>query len=139
VWAPVLGLEFSSTALHLPHLATQSLAIIGTAADGAALVLTGLVVSAQAFEFDGSTLVVLLLKCAVQPGLALAISRLMQLPIEQVRYITLIAAIPCGFFGLVFGERFGSNPKLASAGLIVSYAASIATLALWIAFINRLT
>ncbi len=53
VWAPLLGLVFSSTGLNLPSFAHRSLAVMGSAADGSALVLTGLVVSAQAFEIQG--------------------------------------------------------------------------------------
>ena len=78
VWAPILGLVFSFAGVNLPSFAGRSLAIIGTAADGAALVLTGLVVSAQVFKLGASTLVTLLLKFLVQPALALGIARLMQ-------------------------------------------------------------
>ena len=139
VWAPILGLVFSFAGVNLPSFAGRSLAIIGTAADGAALVLTGLVVSAQVFKIGASTLVTLLLKFLVQPALALGIARFMSLPIEQVRYVTLIGAMPCGFFGVVFGRSFGSNPPLASSALIASYIVSIPALAAWIAVVNNLT
>jgi malonate transporter and related proteins len=139
VFAPVLGLAFACTGLILPSFATRSLAVVGTAADGSALVLTGLVVSAQAFELTGGTLVAVLLKNAAQPALALAAAKLMRLPVEQIRDVTLIGAIPCGFFGVVFGRSFGSDPRLASSGLIASYVVGIATLAAWIAVANQLT
>jgi malonate transporter len=138
VWAPVLGLMFSCTGLNLPVFSSRSLAVIGSAADGAALVLTGLVVSAQEFEIRGSTLISVFLKNAVQPALALAAAWTMNLSIEQVRYVTLIGAIPCGFFGVVFGKRFGSSPPLAGSSLIASYVAGIPTLAAWIAVVNHL-
>ena len=138
VWAPVLGLVFSCTGLILPSFATRSLAVLGSAADGAALVLTGLVVSAQMFKIRGSTFFAVLLKNAVQPALAFAVAWSMSLPIEQLRYVTLIGAMPCGFFGLVFGKRFGSSPQLASSSLIASYVVGIPTLAAWIAVIGHL-
>jgi malonate transporter len=138
VWAPVLGLVFSCTGLNLPVFASRSLAVIGSAADGAALVLTGLVVSAQVFEIRGSTLIAVFLKNAVQPALALAAAWTMNLSFEQMRYVTLIGAIPCGFFGVVFGKRFGSSPTLASSSLIASYVVGIPALAAWIAIINHL-
>ena len=139
VWAPVLGLVFSFTGLNLPVFASRSLAVLGSAADGAALVLTGLVVSAQVFQIRGSTLISVFLKNAAQPALALAAARAMNLSVEQIRYVTLIAAIPCGFFGVVFGKRFGSSPPLASSSLIASYIVGIPTLAVWIAVINHLS
>lgn len=138
VWGPVLGLLFSCAGLHLPSYMTRSLNVIGSAAGGSALVLTGLVVSAQKFEFGGNTLVVVLLKNLLQPGLALGIALLLHLSIEQVRYVTLISAVPCGFFGIVFGKTFGVTPKLASSGLITSYTLSMATLAMWIVIVNHL-
>src|ERR1700685_4176723 len=46
VWAPLLGLAFSCADLTLPSFIHRSLAVMGSAADGSALVLTGLVVSA---------------------------------------------------------------------------------------------
>ena len=138
VLAPLLGLLFSGVGWHLPSFASQSLAVIGAAADGTALVLTGLVVSAQMFKGGCRTLVVPLLKNAVQPALTLLTARLMGLPIEEIRYATLISAMPCGFFGPVFGRRFGANPQLASSGLIASYLSSVATLPAWIAILNHL-
>jgi malonate transporter and related proteins len=138
VLAPILGLLFCGVGWHLPSFASQSLAVIGAAADGTALVLTGLVVSAQIFKGGCRTLVVPLLKNVVQPALTLLTARLMGLPIEEMRYATLISAMPCGFFGPVFGRRFGANPQLASSGLIASYLSSVATLPAWIAILNHL-
>jgi predicted permease len=138
VWAPLLGLLFSLVDLNLPSFANRSLAVMGSAADGSALVLTGLVVSAQAFEIGSDTLIAVFLKNALQPAIALGIALLIRLPIEQTRYITLISAMPCGFFGTVFGKGFGSSPKLASSGLIASYGIGIVTLAVWIVIVNHL-
>jgi len=138
VWAPLVGLAFSSAGLHLPSYMDASLAVLGSAASGSALVLTGLVVSSQKFEFGGNTLFTVFLKNALQPGLALGIAMLLHLSLSQTRYVTLISAIPCGFFGLVFGKGFDSSPKLASSGLIASYVIGVATLALWIVILNHI-
>jgi predicted permease len=131
-------LLFSCAGLSLPSFANRSLTVIGSAAEGAALVLTGLVVSAQAFKVRGATLVAVLLKNMLQPALAFCVAWAIRLPIDQMREVTLIGAIPCGFFGLVFGERFGSSPPLASSSVIVSYVAGVATLAMWIAIVAHL-
>jgi malonate transporter len=112
--------------------------VMGSAADGSALVLTGLVVSAQRFEIGGSALVAVILKNVLQPAVAPGIAMLIHLSIDQTRYVTLISAIPCGFFGVVFGKDFGSNPKIASSGLIASYLIGIGTLAAWIVIVDHL-
>ena len=70
VWAPLVGLAFSCAGLHLPSYMDASLAVLGSAASGSALVLTGLVVSSQKFEFGRNTLFTVFLKNALQPGLA---------------------------------------------------------------------
>jgi predicted permease len=138
VWAPLLGLAFSCADLTLPSFIHRSLAVMGSAADGSALVLTGLVVSAQKFEIRGNTLIAVLLKNALQPAIALGICMLIHLNIEQTRYVTLISAMPCGFFGVVFGRDFDSNPKLASSGLIASYLVGVGSLAAWIVIVNHI-
>lgn len=138
VWAPLLGFVFSCAALHLPSYLDRFLTVLASAAAGSALVLTGLVVSAQKFVLEAKTLIPVLLKNAVQPALALGLAILLHLPVQQTRYVTLICAIPCGFFGLVFGKAFGSSPQLASSGLIASYIASVATLPVWIVIVNHL-
>jgi malonate transporter len=138
VWAPLLGLAFSCADLTLPSFIHRSLAVMGSAADGSALVLTGLVVSAQKFEIRGNTLIAVLLKNALQPAIALGICLLIHLNIEQTRYVTLISAMPCGFFGVVFGRDFDSNPKLASSGLIASYLVGVGSLAAWIVIVNHI-
>ena len=138
VWAPLLGLAFACAGLNLPSFMNRSLAVMGSAADGSALVLTGLVVSAQRFEIGGNTLIAVFLKNAFQPAIALGICWLIHLSIEQTRYVTLISAIPCGFFGVLFGKEFDSSPKLASSGLIASYVIGIGTLAAWIVIVNHI-
>jgi malonate transporter and related proteins len=138
VWAPLLGFVFSCAALHLPSYLDRFLTVLASAAAGSALVLTGLVVSAQKFVLGAKTLIPVLLKNALQPALALGLAILLHLSMEQTRYVTLICAIPCGFFGLVFGKAFNSSPQLASSGLIASYIVSVATLPVWIVVVNHL-
>jgi malonate transporter and related proteins len=138
VWAPLAGLVFSCAGLQIPTYASRSLAMIGSAASGSALVLTGLVVSAQKFDLKSNTFIAVFLKNLFQPGLALGIAMLFHLSLPQTRYVTLLSAIPCGFFGIVFGKGYDVNPKLASSGLIVSYVLGVVTLAAWIVILNHI-
>jgi malonate transporter len=138
VWAPLAGLVFSCAGFEIPSYASRSLAMIGSAAAGSALVLTGLVVSAQKFDLGSNTFVAVFLKNLLQPGLALGIAMLFHLSLPQTRYVTLLSAIPCGFFGIVFGKGYDVNPKLASSGLIESYVLGVVTLAAWIVILNHI-
>jgi predicted permease len=49
-----------------------------------------------------------------------------------------LSAIPCGFFGILFGEGFDATPEVASSSLIASTVLGIFTLAGWIVFLDRL-
>lgn len=138
VWSPLLGVGFSYGGVHLPSFIHRSIAVMGAASDASVLVLTGLVVSAQKFEIGENTLAAVFLKNALQPSLPLGIGLLIHLPVELMRYIILISAMPCGFFGVVFGKGYDSSPKLASSGLIASYVIGIGTLAAWIVIVNHL-
>jgi malonate transporter and related proteins len=112
VWAPLLGLAFSYAGLNLPSDVHRSLAVMGSAADASALVLPGRVVAAQKFEIGGNTLGAVLSKNAFPPAPAFGVAALIHLSIQQMRYVTLISAKPCGFFGSVFGRGFDSSPQV---------------------------
>jgi len=137
VWAPVLGLLAALIKLHLPDFANRSLTVMGNATAGAALFLTGLIVSAQPFRLDGHVIAAVAAKNLLQPALCLVIAWMIGLSAVETRYAVLIAAIPCGFFGLVFGKGFNSSPLAASSSLIFSYVFGIATLAGWIVLLGR--
>lgn len=137
VWSPVLGIVAVALGVHLPLYAARTLSIFGSATAGTALFITGLVVSALPFHFDWRICLWVLIKNIGQPVACLAVARLL-LPVEQVRYAVLICAIPCGFFGLVFGKSFNLTSQDASSSLIASYILSVFTLAGWIVLLNDL-
>lgn len=138
VWAPALGVLTALIQLPLPDFVNRSLAVMGNATAGAALFLTGLIVSAQRFSLDGRVIAALVAKNLLQPALCLGIAWMIGLSVVETRYAVLIAAIPCGFFGLVFGKGFNSSPLTASSSLIFSYVFGIASLAGWIVLLGRL-
>jgi malonate transporter and related proteins len=137
-WAPVLGVVAVVVDFNMPTYLDRSLTILGNATAGAALFLTGLVVSAQRFRLNWGVGLSVFAKNILQPILCLAIARLMSLPLEQTRYVVLICAVPCGFFGIVFGKGFNAVPEVASSSLIASYVVGIFTLAGWIVILSRL-
>jgi malonate transporter len=137
VWSPILALLFVFCGLHLPPYGVATVRTLGNAANGSALVLTGVVISAQYFTLNRAVVLTTLGKLIGQPLLAIGISLLLKLNHEQLREVALISAIPAGFFGLVFGKRFNSTPQSASSALIASYVLSVVTLPLWILILTR--
>ena len=134
VWAPLLALVGVFFDLRLPSFVAGTLTTLGSAAAGSALVLTGLVVSAQTFRFTGGVAITTLLKLVGQPFFALCMMMLFRMDHNDIRNITVISAIPGGFFGMVFGKGFDATPEIASSGLIGTYLFGWATLALWMLF-----
>jgi malonate transporter and related proteins len=138
VWAPVLGVLAVAIDFHMPTYVERSLTVLGSATAGTALFLTGLVVSAQRFKFTWGVGWSVFAKNLLQSALGLLIARSLGLPLEATRSVVLISAIPCGFFGIVFGKGFDATPEVASSSLIASYVIGIFTLAGWIIFLSHL-
>ncbi len=137
VWAPVLALIFVFLGILLPGYVAATLKTLGDASSGSALLLTGLIISAQAFRLNLPVVITAFAKVILQPLIAIGICVLLRMTPEQIREIALIGAIPGGFFGLVFGESFHATPESASSSLVASYVLSVITLPLWILALNR--
>jgi malonate transporter and related proteins len=138
-WAPVLGVVIAIVKFPMPVYVEKSLAILGAATEGTALFVTGLIVSAQRFRLSWNVGWAVLAKNVIQPALCFALVSLMAMPLQQTKYIVLLSAGPCGFFGILFGEGFDATPEVASSSLIASCVLGIFTLAGWIIFLDRLS
>jgi len=138
VCVPILGVLVAAANLVVPSYVDKSLTIFATAIAGTALFLTGLLVSAQRFNLSWSVGWSVLGKTLLQPALCLGLARVVGLPLEQTRNVVLITAIPCCFFGVVFGKRFHATPAVAGSSLIASIVAGIFTLPGWIVLLSHL-
>jgi predicted permease len=137
-WAAVFGVVTALIKFHMPVYLEKGLTILGAATEGAALFVTGLIVSAQRFTLSWSVGWAVLAKNVIQPALCFAVVFPLAMPLEQTRYVVLLSAIPCGFFGILFGEGFDATPEVASSSLIASTLISIFTVAGWIVLLNHL-
>jgi malonate transporter and related proteins len=130
VWAPLAGMAFSLLGLHIPDVAACMLNLIGQCTAGVALFLTGLILSAQPFRLDSNAISGVILKNIVQVAIMLGFVILLRVPAPAARQGVLLAAVPAGFFGTVFGARYGVASIEASSTLIASTVFSILTLSL---------
>ena len=135
VLAPIIGTMLSLLQWPLPDVAAASLRQIGQAAGGLALFVTGLILSAQRFRLSANTLLAVATINVARPLLALAIARLLGTPPEITRITVLMAALPAGFFGILFGKNYGVNSEEAGSTIIASTVASMFTLALVIGWL----
>jgi malonate transporter and related proteins len=130
VLAPLLGMAVSLAGFHLPALAGRLFTLLGDSTAGLALFLTGLILSAQPFRLSAGAAAGVLLKNIGHIAIMLALLRVIHLPASSARQAILLAALPAGFFGTVFGATFGVASIEASSTLIASTAFSAVTLAI---------
>jgi malonate transporter and related proteins len=128
VIAPVLGLILSLAGISLPPLLDSALTLVGQGASGAALFLTGLVLSAQPFRFNTNVAVVAAMKNVLQPVLAGALAMPL-LEGTEARVAVVLTAVPSGAFGVLFAIGYGVPSAQIGTTLIVSTVASALTLA----------
>jgi malonate transporter and related proteins len=135
VLAPIAGMLCSLLGLALPAVAIASLRLIGQAAGGMALFVTGLILSAQQFRLRWNVVLATVTTNILQPLIAFGIASLLTAPREITQVAVLMAALPSGFFGILFGSSYGHSSEDAGSAVIASTLASMFTLAVAIAWL----
>jgi malonate transporter len=128
VMAPIIGMALTLSAIEVPRLLNTSLALIGVGAGGVALFLTGLILSSQPFKLNRNVALGTVLKNVVHPLLATALVAVLNLPPLIGREAIILSAVASGFFGILFGLRYGVVSEDAGSTLIASTILSAATI-----------
>ena len=135
VFSPILGLAFSMLGFGTGDVLSACFQLIGMAAGGAALFLTGLILSAQPFRLDATVIVATAVANTGQPLLVALIVFVAHVPAAVGKVAILLAALPAGFFGILFAVKY----KVASAEIgsmvIASTLVSAVTLAVAISIL----
>jgi malonate transporter len=129
VLAPVFGTLVSLAGLSLPAVVLASLQEIGAAAGGLALFVTGLVLSEHPFRLSRNTLLGTAVANIAQPLITFAICRALDAPVMTTKLSVVMAALPSGFFGILFGASYRRISDEANSTIIASTILSAATLA----------
>lgn len=132
VVAPVLGTLFTLAGWRLPDYVASAMSLLGVSVGGVALFVTGLLVSAQPFRIDTNILLSTLSKNILHPLLVFGLLQFFSLPREVAHAVILLAAIPSGFFGILFGVNQKLPYAIPGATLLCSTVLGIPTLALTI-------
>ncbi|MGD8107874.1 AEC family transporter [Pantoea sp. FN0302] len=132
VWGPLLGVVLSALGIHMPDLVLTAIKPLGLAATAAALFLTGLILSARQLKLNGAVALSSITKLLIQPLIAWALVLMMGLQGSLAITAILMIALSAGFFGVVFGNRFGVQSPDAEAALLISSVLCIVTLPLFI-------
>ena len=136
VLAPILGLGFAFLGARLPDFIAESLTLIGQSAGGVAAFVTGLILSAQPISLNANIASGVLLKNVGQPLAAAGLIALLPATSVEAHATILLAALPAGFFGVLFGLRYGVETHLAGSTLIASSLFSAVTLAIVLALLG---
>lgn len=134
VIGPFLGILVAFLGWHIPDVMLNSAELIGKATPGVALFLTGLVISSQKIHFSAPVISSVILKNFIQPFIALAFVLALGLTGPSARAAILIGAVPCGFFGILFGLANDIRSEVAGASLLLSNIISLFTLSAAIYF-----
>ncbi|WP_338111033.1 AEC family transporter [Rhizobium cauense] len=129
VLAPALGIMFSLSGLPTGKVLDASLLLIGHAAPGVALFLTGVVLSAQAFRLNWKVVNATIVADLVRPLLTAAIVLPLGVASETAKVAILLAAVPSGFFGILFAVNYRLDSATTGSMVIASTISSIVTLA----------
>ncbi|MGJ4943876.1 AEC family transporter [Bradyrhizobium sp. HKCCYLS1011] len=133
VLAPALGIVLSLSDLNPDALAHACLALIGSAAAGVALFLTGLILSAQSFRLDWKVVAATAASDVIRPLLAIAAVFVIPIAPDTAKTAILLAAVPSGFFGILFAVNYRLDSATAGSMVIASTGFSIVTMAIAIA------
>jgi malonate transporter len=128
VLAPIAGLLVLFLGVKLPSAIVNSVDLIGKSTIGLALFLTGLLLSAEPLRVSSRVLSGMLLKNFVQPAIAVVLVLLFRIHGDLGREALLLAALPAGFFGTVFGARYKVRSVEVNSTLVLSTAISFITL-----------
>ncbi|MEI9988409.1 MAG: AEC family transporter [Rhizomicrobium sp.] len=129
VLAPALGILFSLAGLKLDPVVKACLVLIGQAAPGVALFLTGIVLSSQPFRLDWNVVGATGLANIVRPLLTAAIVFALPVPMDVAKIAILLAAVPSGFFGILFAVNYRLDSARAGSMVTASTIFSIVTMA----------
>jgi malonate transporter len=135
VLAPALGILFSLCDLPTGSVVDACFGLIGQAAPGVALFLTGLVLSSQAFKLDWKIVHATVMADIVRPLLTAAVVFALPVPTETAKIAVLLATVPSGFFGILFAVNYRLDSTAAGSMVTASTVFSIVTLAIAIAIL----
>lgn len=138
VWGPMIGVILSALKFQMPDIALAAIKPLGLAATAGALFLTGVILSARKLKINVVVILGTIIKLVVQPFLAWGIASMLGLPDTMTATAVLMVALSGGFFGVVFGNRFGASSPDAEAILLLTSLLCILSLPLFMSLTAHL-
>jgi predicted permease len=128
VWAPVLAVILVFAGVEIPATLDKSLALLGQATGGLALFAAGIVLYSRKIKFSTATIVSVIARNLIMPGIFLAVLWGIHFPVEQLRQIVLTMAIPTGPIVIIIAMQFKRGEQEMASTMALSMIASIVTM-----------
>lgn len=135
VLAPALGIAFSLCGLPTGRVVDACLLLIGHAAPGVALFLTGLILSSQPFQLNRQVIGATALGNIIRPLVASAFVLALPVSTETFKVLILLATMPSGFFGILFAVNYRLDSAIVGSMVLASTVLSIVSMAVAIAML----
>ncbi|MFK8259647.1 AEC family transporter [Erwinia sp. AnSW2-5] len=132
VLGPLLGVVLSGLGVKMPELVLAAIKPLGLSATAGALFLTGVILSARQLKINGVVVLSSITTMLIQPFIAWGLVLVFGISGQVAITAILMVALSAGFFGVVFGNRFGVQSPDAEATLLISSLLCIITLPLFI-------
>jgi predicted permease len=137
-----IGLAFlvNLSGLAVPVPVMASVDLLAEAAIPAALFgLGGILTRCEPKRAFGEAAMVVVLSLLVHPLLVTALgTQIFDLPTEVLRNAVLTAAMPTGLIAYVFAQLYGAAPGAAASAVMFATVGSVASVPLWLMFLNAL-
>ena len=132
------GLLWRTTGLAIPRVVAAIVEPLANSAGALALIATGMaLVNYGIARQIRPAIAISALKLVLLPVLVFAAAHAIGLPPIGVAALTLTAACPTGVNAYLIASRLGTGEALASNTVLISTAAGVATVTLWLAILQR--
>jgi len=128
VWAPVLAVILVFAGVEIPATLDKSLALLGQATGGLALFAAGIVLYSRKIKFSTATIVSVIARNLIMPGIFWLVLWGIHFPVEQLRQIVLTMAIPTGPIVIIIAMQFKRGEQEMASTMALSMIASIVTM-----------
>jgi malonate transporter len=128
VWAPVLAILVVFSGIEFPAALDKSLALLGQATGGLALFAAGIVLYSRQIKFSTATVLSVIARNLIIPGIFWLVLWAIQFPVEQLRQIVLTMAIPTGPIVIIIAMQFKRGEQEMASTMALSMIASIVTM-----------
>jgi len=133
-----LGLLFRATGLTIPRIVMAVIGPLGQSAGPLALVASGMALVNYGIARQISPAIAIsVLKLVLLPVLVFLAAHALGLPPIGVAALTLTAACPTGVNAYLIASRLGTGQALASNAVLISTAAGVGTVTLWLTLLQR--